>query len=94
MIESQTEEIKWYSCEKPWGYWDSDGDESQNQFWRKGDPYYYLPGEDGEYLVTMRNGDVRILEYDCEYGFDGAAPHDDIAAWAELPEGLYWRETK
>lgn len=87
MIETRLAAITWHLCDKPLGHWDRDGKETENEFWRKGDPFYDLPGEDGEYLVTMRNGNVQILEYDCECGFDGAAPCDDVIAWAELPKG-------
>ena len=77
--------VDWQMCDKPLGYHEEDGKETENEYWRKGDPFYALPDEDGEYLVTMRNGNVLILEYDCECGFDGAAPCDDVIAWAYLP---------
>ena len=94
MIETKLAAITWHLCDKPEGYWDRDGKETENEYWRKGDPYYDLPDDDGEYLVTMHNGDVQILEYDCEYGFDGAAPCDDVIAWAELPKGCKRETTK
>lgn len=77
--------VDWQMCDKPQGYWDEDGKESEGEYWRKGDPYYNLPAEGGDYLVTLRNGNIEILEYTVECGFDDYVPGNEIIAWAYLP---------
>ena len=63
MIETKRETIEWHLCDKPLEYYKEDSNETNNEFWRKGDPYYDLPAEDGGYLVTYVSGDVGIEEY-------------------------------
>ena len=85
MIETKRETITWHLCDNPLGHWDRDGKETENEFWRKGDPFYDLPAEDGVYLVTYVSGGVGIEEY-ADGCFDGYTPGDEIIAWAELPK--------
>ena len=92
MIETKLAAITWHLCDKPDGYFDEDGIESNGQVWRKGDPFYDLPAEEGTYLVTYADGEVGLEEY-AEGSFDGYTPGDEIIAWAELPKGCK-RETK
>jgi hypothetical protein len=93
MIETKRETITWHLCDKPLGYHEEDGKETENEYWRKGDPYYDLPAEDGVYLVTYADGEVGIEEY-AEGSFDGYTPGDEIIAWAELPKGCKRETTK
>lgn len=86
MIKTKREVIEWHLCDKPLGYYKEDSSETNNEFWRKGDPYYDLPAEDGVYLVTYVSGGVGIEEY-ADGCFDGYVVRDEIIAWAELPKG-------
>lgn len=86
MIKTRLAAITWHLCDKPLGHWDRDGKETENEYWRKGDPFYDLPAEDGVYLVTYVSGGVGIEEY-ADGCFDGYTPGDEIIAWAELPKG-------
>ena len=87
MIETKRETIEWHLCDKPLGYHEEDSKETEHEFWRKGDPYYDVPAEEGKYLVTYADGEVGLEEYDTEVGFDGYVVRDEIIAWAELPKG-------
>lgn len=86
MIETKRETIEWHLCDKPLGYHEEDGKETENEYWRKGDPFYDLPDEEGTYLVTYADGEVGIEEYGDGF-FDGYVVRDEIIAWAELPKG-------
>lgn len=86
MIETKREIIEWHLCDKPLGYHEKNGKDTENEYWRKGDPFYDLPPEEGPCLVTYADGEVGIEEY-AEGSFDGYAPGDEIIAWAELPKG-------
>ncbi len=85
MIETKREIIEWHLCDKPLGYHEKNGKDTENEYWRKGDPFYDLPAEDGVYLVTYVSGGVGIEEY-ADGCFDGYTPGDEIIAWAELPK--------
>ena len=85
MIETKLAAITWHLCDKPLGYHEEDGKETENEYWRKGDPFYDVPAEDGVYLVTYVSGGVGIEEY-ADGCFDGYTPGDEIIAWAELPK--------
>lgn len=91
MIETRLAAITWHLCDKPLGYHEEDGKETENEFWRKGNPFYDLSAEDGVYLVTYVSGGVGIEEY-ADGCFDGYTPGDEIIAWAELPKACK-RET-
>lgn len=93
MIEIKCEVIEWHLCDKPEGFWDEDGEEIKDEYWRKGDPYYDLPSEEGPCLVTYACGDVGIEEY-AQGNFDGYTPGDEIIAWAELPKGGKRKESQ
>ena len=93
MIETKLAAITWHLCDKPLGYHEEDGKETENEYWRKGDPYYDLPPEEGVYLVTYVSGGVGIEEY-ADGCFDGYVVRDEIIAWAELPKACKRETTK